>query len=181
MGIQTPSLSMDRLILTLLSCTQAEHHEQWSSVIRDARKRIKNLKTTSQSSTCHSQGLAVCHTCRSSLYTWIATIEEQPSISATKKVLSSARLSGSTSLECCVGSSAHSTRTENSLTVSRPNPFGTTSHTAPPAPPVVYSQQSLICNHIVALASSCLSQVQSIPAFNQFVEKKQNAQGMGEP
>ena len=146
MGIQTPSLSMDRLILTLLSCTQAEHHEQWSSVIRDARKRIKNLTTPSQSTTCHS-GSAVCNICRSSLYTWIATIEEQPSISILKAALSSASMSGNIFMECCKGSATTSTSSFG-------QPFGQ------------FFEQPPKCDHIVALARSCLNSVKSIPAFD---------------
>ena len=61
---------------------------------------IKNLTITSKVTICHP-GSVVCNTCRSSLYTWVATIEEQPSTFALKNELLNACIIGSPVFQCC--------------------------------------------------------------------------------
>ncbi|KDR80797.1 hypothetical protein GALMADRAFT_1107674 [Galerina marginata CBS 339.88] len=143
----------------LLPWTQ--HHEAWSSILKDARRAIKCMPSATQHNLCHS-GPAVCNTCRGSLYTWVTGLEELDTAFALKGALSLAKISN-TGLSCC-------------KTATLSNPTSSSAFSAPvlphhssafstPAMPI--ANVNTKCDHMVNLAKTCEDKVMAIPPFSK--------------
>lgn len=143
-------------ILLILSEFQSLYRDAWTAVFKDAGKHITQIPPSSlhychlnpsspwQSSLSDSDTSRICGTCRSLLYTWVATWEEIDTVSALNDTLQAACDKGIRMPGCC----AAIERGHNGA-----------------------AKPDFKCVQVIKLAKLCHSRILEIPSFDTFLGK----------